>query len=184
MKTPQTPQPISPQPISPQQARSLVSEGAVLIDVREPDEHARERIAGAVCLPLSSWDASRIGDGPVVFHCRSGARTAMHAERLAAKTAGATSYVVEGGLDAWKKAGLPVETDRRKPLELQRQVQLAAGSMAAVGTLLGATLSPWFLVVPGLIGAGLAVAGLTGFCGLAKVLMKAPWNRGAFARPA
>ena len=172
----------APKPVSPEQAADLVKSGAVLIDVREPDEHARERIAGAVCLPLSGFDDSRLAEGPVVFHCRSGARTALHADRLAAKAGGQACYVVEGGLDAWKKAGLPVQADRGAPLELQRQVQLAAGACAAVGTVLAATVSPWFLIVPGLVGAGLTLAGLTGVCGLATLLKRAPWNRGVFAR--
>lgn len=179
LKTPKTPK--SPETVSPRRAAALVAEGACLIDIRERDEHARERPRGALSLPLSAWDDSTLGK-PVVFHCRSGARTALHAGRLAAKAGEHGCYVVEGGLEGWKKAGLPVDTDRRAPLELQRQVQLAAGSMAAAGTLLGAVVSPWFLVVPGLIGAGLVVAGLTGFCGLANVLKRAPWNRAVFAR--
>jgi len=52
-----------------------------------------------------------------------------------------------GGLDAWRKAGLPVANDRRQPLELQRQVQIGAGTLVLVGTLLGLLISPWFLAV-------------------------------------
>ena len=69
--------------------------------------------------------------------------------------------------------------DRRQPLELQRQVQIGAGSMAFLGTLLGLLISPWFFTVPALVGAGLTVAGMTGFCGMARILMKAPWNKTA-----
>ena len=58
------------------------------------------------------------------------------------------AFIVEGGLDAWKKAGLPVATDRRQPIELQRQVQIGAGSLAFIGTVLGVLVSPWFLAVP------------------------------------
>jgi hypothetical protein len=70
-----------------------------------------------------------------------------------------------------------VATDRRQPLELQRQVQIGAGSLAFVGTMLGLFVSPWFFAVPAFVGAGLIVAGVTGFCGMARVLMQAPWNR-------
>jgi len=65
--------------------------------------------------------------------------------------------------DAWKKAGLPVAVDRRHPIELQRQVQIAAGSLALFGTMLGLFVSPWFFAVPSFVGAGLMVAGATGF---------------------
>ena len=72
-------------------------------------------------------------------------------------------------------------TDRRQPIELQRQVQIGAGSLALAGTLLGAFVSPWFYILPGFVGAGLLTAGVTGFCGMALLLMRAPWNRAAFA---
>lgn len=170
--------------LSPAAAADLLKDRrARLVDVREPDEHARERIPGSICLPLSSWDESEVDGGPLVFHCRSGARTNSNAQRLARKAGGeGECYLIEGGLDAWKKAGLPVELDRSRPVDLMRQVQIAAGSMAAVGTLLGVLVSPWFLVVPAFVGSGLTVAGLTGFCGLGRLLMLAPWNRSALAQ--
>lgn len=171
--------------ISPTEAGHLLEQGAVLIDIREPDEHAREKIATARHVPLSQLDEIDLAvhaGKPVIFHCRSGARTRANAPRLAAKLdGGCEAFIVEGGLDAWKKAGLPVAVDRRQPLELQRQVQIGAGSLALAGTLLGLFASPWFFVVPGLVGAGLMAAGITGVCGMARVLMQAPWNRGRVA---
>lgn len=114
---------------------------------------------------------------PVLFHCKSGARTLANSPRLAGKLGeGCEAYIVDGGLDAWKKAGLPVVADRRQPLELQRQVQIGAGSMAFFGTLLGLLVSPWFFVVPLFVGAGLMTAGITGFCGMARLLVHMPWN--------
>ena len=169
--------------LTPGQAAELLQQQqALLVDVREPDEHARERIPGAICLPLSSWDESEVVSGPLIFHCRSGFRTASNAGRLARKAGGSDCYLVEGGLDAWKKAGLPTELDRRRPIDLMRQVQIAAGAMAALGAVMGALVSPWFLIIPAFVGAGLTVAGLTGYCGLARLLMWAPWNRSALAR--
>jgi len=90
------------------------------------------------------------------------------------------AFIIEGGLDAWRKAGLPVVTDRRQPIELQRQVQIGAGGLAFFGTMLGLFTSPWFFGVPAFVGAGLMVAGVTGFCGMARILMRAPWNRAAY----
>jgi rhodanese-related sulfurtransferase len=174
---------MSLQTISPAEARQMLDEGAILVDVREADEHARERICGARHLPLSKLDEANLAlhDGkPVIFHCRSGARTSGHAPRLAQKAGGCEAMVIEGGLEAWKKAGLPVVTDRRHPIELQRQVQIGAGSLAFLGTMLGLFVSPWLFAIPALVGAGLTFAGVTGFCGMARVLMHAPWNRATY----
>ena len=127
--------------ISPQQAKEMLDEGAILVDIREPDEHARERIADAKHMPLSLLDEADLSvhqGKPVIFHCSTGARTAGQAPRLAAKLGGeCQAYIVDGGLDAWQKAGLPVVSDRRQPLELMRQVQIAAGGLAFFGTLIG-----------------------------------------------
>ncbi|WP_028917962.1 rhodanese family protein [Pseudoxanthomonas sp. J35] len=165
-------------------ARSLLDQGALLVDIREPDEHARERIPGACCIPLarlaSAPELAGTRGRAVVFHCRSGMRTRANSEVLEAAAGGCDAYVVEGGLDAWKQAGLPVQRDARAPLELMRQVQIAAGGLALSGTVLAASVSPWFLLVPGMVGLGLVFAGLTGFCGMAHLLARMPWNR---ARP-
>ena len=173
--------------ISPIKAKHLLDQGAILIDIREADEHSREKIIGARHLPLSKLDEADLAlhkGRPVIFHCKSGARTMGNASRLAQKVAGTCEgFIVDGGIDAWKKAGLPVATDRRQPLELQRQVQIGAGSLAFLGTLLGVIVSPWFLVVPAFVGAGLFTAGVTGFCGMAQLLMRAPWNRAAYGPP-
>lgn len=166
--------------ISPEEAKRLIDQGAVLVDVRDPDEHAREQIPGSVLMPLSAWDEGEFSGGPVIFHCRSGARTLGAADRLARKAAACEAFIVEGGLEAWKAAGLPVRTDRKQPLEMMRQVQIGAGAMAAVGTLLGLLVSPWFLALPLFVGGGLITAGLTGWCGLTHALARAPWNRGVY----
>lgn len=170
--------------VTPEEARRLLGEGAILVDIREADEHARDHIPGARHLPLSKLEQAELAISwgkPVIFHCRSGARTLANAGRLADRAGSCEAYVIEGGLDAWRKSGLPVVSDRRQPIELQRQVQIGAGSLALAGTLLSVLVSPWFLVVPGFVGTGLMIAGITGFCGMARVLMRAPWNRATFS---
>jgi rhodanese-related sulfurtransferase len=166
--------------ISPTSAAELVRRGAVLIDIRESDEHARERIPGARHHALSRIDKetpARDGDNVIVFHCRSGARTKSNAERLAAAAPTCETYLLEGGLDAWKKAGLPVALDRSQPIDIMRQVQIGAGSLVLVGILLGAFVAPGFYVLSGFVGTGLLIAGMTGFCGMAHLLARMPWNR-------
>ena len=108
--------------ISPAEAHRLVNEGASLIDIRSPDEHARERIAGALNVPLDRLSADAASGHVLVFHCRSGMRTAQAAPSLAAAADGRDCYILEGGISAWGNAGLPVEKARGAPIELQRQV--------------------------------------------------------------
>lgn len=171
--------------ITASDALRLLAAGATLVDVREADEHARERAPGAVNAPLSRLDDAQLPDGIVIFHCKSGARTMAAAPRLAAKAGqNCEAYVVDGGLEALRRAGAPVERHRTQPLELQRQVQIGVGSLVVAGVVLAVGVSPWFMAVPAFAGAGLIVAGVTGFCGLARVLARAPWNRRAGAGPA
>jgi rhodanese-related sulfurtransferase len=171
--------------ITPLEARRLIEEGAILVDIREADEHARERIPGARHVALSKLDEAELAahrGETVIFHCRSGARTRASSARLAAAADHACDVMlVEGGLDAWRKAGLPTTVDRAQPIELQRQVQIGAGALVLLGTLVGLTVSPWFLAIPLFVGAGLSFAGLTGFCGMALLLQRAPWNRGVYS---
>jgi rhodanese-related sulfurtransferase len=173
--------------INPSEARRLLDGGALLIDIREADEHAREKIPGARHLPLSKLDEADLAvhqGTPIIFHCKSGLRTQANALRLAGKLGVCEAFIIEGGLDAWRKAGLPVVSNQRQPLELQRQVQIGAGSLALMGTLLGLFVSPWLFAVPAFVGVGLIMAGLTGFCGMARILMRAPWNRAVYCSPA
>lgn len=166
--------------ISPARAAELMRQGAVLIDIREADEHARERVPGArhhALSRLGDGTVAREGDDVLVFHCRSGARTRGNAARLAAVSGTCETYVLEGGIDAWKKAGLPVTLDRSQPIDLMRQVQIGAGSLVLIGVVLGALVNPGFYALSGFVGAGLLVAGTTGFCGMARVLQLMPWNK-------
>ena len=170
--------------ISPNRAAELMRKGAVLIDIREADEHARERIPGARHHALSRIDKDtpvRQGDDVLVFHCRSGARTHGNAARLVAAAPACETYVLEGGIEAWKKAGLPVRLDRSQPIDLMRQVQIAAGSLILLGATLGFALTPAFYGLSAFVGAGLLFAGVSGFCGMARILALMPWNRRAFS---
>ncbi|EHD22367.1 MULTISPECIES: rhodanese family protein [Brenneria] len=166
--------------IQPQNARELIENGVLLVDIRAADEYAREHIAQARHIPLSDIAAQPplTDAGGVIFHCLSGNRTQANADRLAASVPG-DAYILDGGLAAWKQAGLPTVVDKSRPLELNRQVQITAGAIVLLGAVLGATVSPWFHALSGFIGAGLIFAGISGFCGLARLLLKMPWNRGS-----
>lgn len=93
-------------------ARGLKDGRVVLVDVREPNETALERIPGSVLIPLSSFDPAAIPEPQgrdVVFSCRSGRRSVTAS--LAAQEQGfAYGSHLAGGILAWKAAGLPTET--------------------------------------------------------------------------
>jgi rhodanese-related sulfurtransferase len=171
-------------PLTAAEVRARLTAGtAVLVDIREADEFARSHVAGAVSQPLSQWEQAHLSVDPaadVVFTCRSGMRTNGACDRLAARVQG-HAFVLEGGLNAWIKAGLPVAQDRSAPLEIMRQVQITAGLLVLTGMVLGTFVAaPWYGLAA-FVGAGLTFAGVTGFCGMARLLLLAPWNR---ARPA
>jgi len=164
--------------ISPAKAKELIDRGAILVDIREFDEHARSRIPAARHAPLSRLERLEIGtEAPaIIFHCRSGNRTASNATRLAQCT-DCDAFILDGGIDAWKSAGLPVVEDKDQPIEIMRQVQITAGSLVFAGTALGALLHPGFYAVAAFVGAGLMFAGVSGSCMMARLLAFAPWNR-------
>jgi rhodanese-related sulfurtransferase len=98
-----------PAGVTPQQAQQMQAAGAVLLDVRENDEWSAGRAPGAVHVPLGQLP-QRLTELPagseVVTVCRSGRRSATAAEQL--RAAGVTAHNLDGGMQAWQAAGLPV----------------------------------------------------------------------------
>jgi rhodanese-related sulfurtransferase len=166
--------------LSPQEVQARIAAGrAVLVDIREADEFVRAHVPGALSQPLSTLEQAHLAVAPgtdVIFTCRTGMRTAGACDRLAARVT-ENAYVLEGGLDAWSKAGLPVEENRKAPLEINRQVQITAGLLILAGVILGFLVAPGWFGLSAFVGAGLTFAGLTGTCAMARLLMLAPWNR-------
>ena len=167
--------------ISPAAALALIEQGASLIDIRDADEYAREHIPAARLLPLAALEQGATlqagADDVVIFHCQSGNRTRNQLSKLIAAAAPAQVKVVEGGIEAWRKAGLATVEDKSQPLPLMRQVQIAAGVLILLGVVLGYSVSSAFFLLSAFVGAGLTLAGVTGFCGMARLLAIMPWNR-------
>lgn len=171
--------------------RLMDQDRAVLFDIREQDEYAREHIPGAIALPMTKFDTEVLlgaslgalpGDREKVgvFHCNSGNRTQLSANFILS-SGFAEIYHLGGGITAWKKAKLPTVVNRKAPISLMRQVQIVAGSLVVLGVLLGLAFSPWFIVLSAFVGAGLAFAGLTGTCAMASILGRLPFNRPSLA---
>jgi rhodanese-related sulfurtransferase len=166
--------------IGPAEAARRIADGAVLVDIRDPDEFARARVPQARNIPLAKLD--RVAGVPaVIYHCKSGMRTQANEARLA-EASDCQAFLLDGGLDAWRKAGLPIAEDHRQPIELMRQVQITAGLLVLSGVILGFTVAPGFFGLAAFVGAGLTFAGLSGWCGMARLLALMPWNRRTQAR--
>jgi rhodanese-related sulfurtransferase len=169
-------------PLKPADVAERVGKrGAVLVDIREPDEFRRRHAQGALSRPLSALESAHLKVEPaqdVIFTCKSGMRTAAACDRLASAVGG-DALVLDGGLDAWAAAGLPLVEDKAQPIEIMRQVQIAAGALVMAGVALGFAVHPAFFGLSAFVGAGLTFAGATGWCGMAKLLALAPWNRPA-----
>ncbi|MCG5060877.1 MAG: rhodanese-like domain-containing protein [Limnoraphis sp. WC205] len=158
----------------------LAQQAVTLVDVREPVEYAGEHLAGSILVPLSKFDPSQIpNEGQkVVVYCQSGRRSTQAAQQLVASGFEVENLVtLKGGLNAWKAEGYQTKLNKKAPISLMRQVQIVAGSLVLTGTLLGAFVSPGFLVLSGFVGAGLMFAGITNTCGLALLLAKLPYNQ-------
>ncbi|HVP04785.1 MAG TPA: rhodanese-like domain-containing protein [Dehalococcoidia bacterium] len=97
--------------ISPEEAKEMLNNGAVIIDVREQHEYDTGHVPNASLIPVNSVYKRREElpkDKDVIFICAVGQRSALAAEMAAA--AGLTRlFNVEGGTEAWIKAGQPVE---------------------------------------------------------------------------
>jgi rhodanese-related sulfurtransferase len=95
---------------TPQQVAELLARGEIqLVDVRERHEHEVGRIASGTLIALSelAFRAQEIDPSrPVVFYCRSGARSGMAAEAF--RQAGFDAHNMLGGLLEWEAAGLPI----------------------------------------------------------------------------
>lgn len=163
--------------LSPADTRVALDAGARLIDIRGADEHARERIPGALNVPLDQIGDLPSDEQPIIFHCKSGMRTSANAATLAAASNGSQAHILLGGIDAWRNAGHATIADQSQPIEIMRQVQITAGALVLVGVLLGLFVAPGFFGLSAFIGAGLMFAGITGWCGMANLLRIMPWNR-------
>lgn len=170
--------------ISPREAASWLASGeAMLLDVREPDEFSAEHIACAASIPLASVGTAFAtmqipASRKVVFQCLKGGRGETAC--LVAEQAGTGHliYNLAGGIDAWKAAGFPVVGNTGQPaVPMFRQVQITIGLLIAGLILAGFSGLTAAFALAGIIGAMLALAGVTGWCGMAMLLARMPWNR-------
>jgi rhodanese-related sulfurtransferase len=164
--------------IGAQAAMEMISSGkALVVDVREPAEYASGHVPGARNIPLGQLAGTRLAaeEGKaLLLICASGMRSAKGCATLGEK-AGALS--LSGGIKAWRAAGGELEADGRGLIPLDRQVLISAGALVVFGVVMSLAVHPGWIALTGFVGAGLIFAGLTGFCGMALILARAPWNQ-------
>jgi len=163
----------------------LEDNAVILVDVREPAEYATERIPGAKLYPLSQFNPDLVqpqSGQKLVLYCQSGNRSTKAAQQCL--EAGFASVLhLRGGIPSWKNAGYGIEKSQNAPISLFRQVQIVAGSLVLLGTVLGVLVSPNFLLLSGFVGAGLVFAGVTNTCAMGLLLAKLPYNQRSGNQP-
>ncbi len=172
-----------PGSISAAEAAERVTDGgaASVLDVRTGAEFEAEHVPGSRWIPLDRLterlDEVRAIPAPRLLLCRTGSRADKALALLAQRdVAGLT--VVEGGIEAFARAGGDVERGRAS-VSLERQVRIGAGGLVLLGLALARWVHPGFLFLTAFVGLGQVVAGITDWCGMGLLLAKAPWNRGA-----
>ena len=91
--------------------KMIVADEALVVDVREADEFAAGHIPGAVNMPLSSFQASKLphpAGKTLVLNCLGGKRSGLALDKCVSAQAVVDTHLA-GGFGAWKSAGLPVE---------------------------------------------------------------------------
>lgn len=166
--------------VQAKEASELLTKDTVLVDVREPAEFNTRHIPNAKLHPLGSISANQLaeyGDKTVLIYCQKGMRGQKACEKILQENPTGKIVNLVGGIEAWQAAGFTTNKGASNVLALDRQVQITIGSSVLIFSLLGYFAHPNFVFAAAFMGAGLLFAGISGFCGLARVIAKAPWNR-------
>ncbi|MCA9470512.1 MAG: rhodanese-like domain-containing protein [Nitrospirales bacterium] len=153
----------------------------LMIDVRTPREFEEVHIPGSRNIPLTDLETflpelrelSR--HQRLILVCRTQNRVKLAYDEFVIH--GITNVrILEGGVTKWIADGRPVTRGRRS-ISLEGQVRMAAGTLIIGGTALGAFFSPWLLMIPAVVGAGLIHAGWKDSCLMGMLLSRLPFNQ-------
>ena len=154
----------------------------VILDVREREEFEAGHVPESICCPLSQFDLmapgilKNIKESDVVIMCRTGIRAKMALNELKKFDVDQHKFTCyEGGMLQWQAQGKAVK-GKGSIFPLMRQVQIVASSMIFFAFLASKFINPDFVYLALFVGFGLALAGYTGFCPMAQILQKMPWN--------
>ncbi len=150
-----------------------------ILDVRTGGEFETVHIPGSYNVPLDTLgehveDLADVAH-TVVLVCQSGNRASSAHTKLA-DAGKETLHLLDGGIAAWETAGGQVSRSGTSRWAMDRQVRLAAGTLALTGVALS-TLVPQAKWLAGAVATGLVVSAVTDSCAMAAVLAKLPYNR-------
>ncbi len=171
--------------IKPEELKKLLFENnnkLHLIDVRTPGEYRAVHLIKTVNIPIGDLNPDQIlkeyqpnEQSPLYFICKSGMRGERACEHFIKK--GFLHVVnIQGGTEACIREQLPAEYGEGG-MSLERQVRIVTGLLILMGVVLGYFLDPLFILLSGVVGAGLVFAGVTNTCAMGMLIAKMPWNR-------
>lgn len=171
--------------IHPLDLMSNNSADLCILDVRTAAEVKASTLPDCLHIPLHELTPERLqaeiarsgkNGAAVYLLCQAGRRAEMAADQLRGKI-DAELVIIEGGMNAVSQARIPLASNGRKVIPLERQVRIAAGLLVLTGAVLGTWLNPAFYGLSAFVGAGLVFAGVTDICPMGMLIAKAPWNR-------
>ncbi|MBX9806080.1 MAG: rhodanese-like domain-containing protein [Alphaproteobacteria bacterium] len=170
--------------------RIKMGHNVVLVDVRTQDEFDEGHIQNALSFPIEFFFAKDViqkinttyPESPTIYVISGSGSKANEATLLLAAENYEYIMLVEGGMQAWEKIGLPVRRPRSKliagqHLEITQQILIAIGGTVTVATLLGTLVNSAFLAITLLAGMGIAYEGIFGTDYLRQFLARMSWNR-------
>ncbi len=159
----------------------------IILDVRTKPEHTAKHLSGNhVFVPLDNLEPKTLLERHgldeninIYTMCQSGSR-AQKAAKILLDGGIKNVQSIEGGINALETIGFPIEGNappaEQSSLSIERQVRIGAGALVLLSLLLAFFIHPVFLLLALFVSAGLVFAGVTNFCGMALLLMRAPWN--------
>lgn len=150
-----------------------------IIDIRTPAEYRSVHISGIKNIPMEQIPSHMnqlSKTEPLYLLCNSGNRSKMAISDLSHH--GFNNLInVEGGIQAWMKDSFPVIRTAKWHMPVIRQVMTIAGALVLMGSLGSVLLNPNWIWLAVFVGCGLFFAGISGYCLMAKILEKMPWNQ-------
>lgn len=164
---------------------------AVLIDVREPSEHAHCHIKGSILMPPAEVNAKALAkfrNKKLVFHCKIGQRSAIACEKVAKEDPKLNVYNLDGGIDSWKGCGFRCVMGQGAcgmsscykfgSLCIEDQIRVVLGSVILLFIILGYYVNDAFFWITGALGVLFIISGFTGKCMLRDCLKGLACNKG------
>lgn len=169
---------ITPAQLHSMSSTNYVGTKSIIVNVCTPAEYAEEHIADSLNIPLDQLPQRLEELKPyqnIYVHCRSGKRSEVASKILIQKLK-SQIFNVQGGLMEWKAKGFSTITNTKR-VPIMRQVFIAASLLLWLGLLGFYVVGAWGLLLVAIVASGLLISGVTGWCGMAFLLAKMPWNR-------